>query len=421
MKKYISLLLCAALVLTLTGCKPGNKPEETQTTQDSTPSFVEVPLKPETEAGKYEDVELRFLTLMGRRDPQAAAIEQAVRTFEARFGAKVSIYWLDGNVDLLASNFSEGTAFDIFAVPGKALPSDYLDYALDLTELAKAAGYENHSYEVLRKQVINRCGYLAGIPYVPYLYGIYYNREYFEQCEVSVPRTWDDFLEMSVQIKEHGFEPLTLDAERTHIVLELHLQRGLGSAKLDSLLLNGGWSKDEEAIELLQRAIDYADQGYLAKYSPASYPGGQNRLAMSNVVMTVGDNTLCSQVEQAAIRNLRWGVFPYPGDSDSSGVFVDSDVLCINRNSEQAQAAFDLIMMLSCGEFDQLRADLYGGIPADPDNDSVIYGAKQYLQESNGRSPGRYRQDNQELFTRLWNGWYKTARYYANALEGIKG
>lgn len=420
MKKFVSLLLCAALIFTICGCT--GKPEETLAhTQPTEPPVVEVSIVPEETAKKYDEVQLRFLTLLAETDPQAEVIRQAVRTFEVRTGAKVTVYWFGGDLDVMMANFSEGAVFDICGVPGEMLPSDFLEYALDLTELAQQVDYEKHSYAVLRDQVVNRCGFLAGIPQIPYLYGVYYNREYFEQCEVSVPDSWEDFLTVSQQMKDKGFEPMTLDGIRTDLVLELHLQRGLGEERLDELVLKGGWSKDTAVIDRLQQAIDYADEGLLARYSPETYPGGQNRLAMSNVVMTVGDNTLCNEVEAASFMDLNWGVFPYPGDSGSSGVLVDADVLCIHRNSDNAQAAFDFIMLLCCGEFDQLRADLYGGIPADPDNECDIKDAQKYLLEAKPRSPGRFGADNLELFTRLWNGWYKTARYFANALEGVSG
>ena len=420
MKKFVSLLLCAALIFTISGCT--GKPEETlANTEPTEPAVIEVPIVPEETVKKYDGVQLRFLTLLAETDPQAEVIRQAARTFEAQTGAEVTVYWFSGDLNVMTANFSEGTVFDIFATPGEILQSDFLEYAMDLTELAQQADYEKHSYSVLREQVVKRCGFLAGIPQVPYLYGVYYNREYFTKCDVAVPDSWEEFLTVSQQMKDKGYEPLTLDGIRTDLVLELHLQRGLGEERLDELILKGGWSRDTAVIDLLQQAIDYADEGLLAKYSPDTYPGGQNRLAMSNVVMTVGDNTLCNEVEAESFMDLNWGVFPYPGDTDSPGVFVDADVLSIHKESANAQAAFDFIMLLCCGEFDQLRADLYGGIPADPANECEIEGAKNYLLVAKPRSPGRFGVDNLELFTRLWNGWYKTARYFANALEGISG
>ena len=420
MKKFFSLLLCAVLIFTISGC--GGKPEETIAHTDPTePAVIEMAIVPEKTEKKYEGVQLRFLTLLDENDPQAEVIRQAARTFEAQTGGKVSVYWFAGAIDVMLANFSEGATFDIFGVPGEMLASDFLQYAMDLTELAAGRGYENHSYPVLREQVLKRCGYLAGIPQIPYLYGVYYNREYFTQCDVPIPDSWEDFLTVSRQMKQKGFEPLTMDGIHTDLVLELHMQKGLGESRLDELVMRGGWSKDKAVVNLVQQAIDYADEGLLAKYSPDTYPGGQNRLAMSNVVMTVGDNTLCDEVEADTFMDLNWGVFPYPGDTDSPGVFVDADMLSIHKDSANAQAAFEFIMMLCCGEFDQLRADIYGGIPADPANECDIEGAKACLREAQPRSPGRFSVDNLELFTRLWNGWYKTAQYFANALEGTSG
>ena len=116
---------------------------------------------------------------------------------------------------------------------------------------------------------------------------------------------------------------------------------------------------------------------------------------------------------------LNWGVFAYPGDGPGNGLLVDADVLAIHASSQNVQAAFDFVMLLTTGQFDQLRADVTLGIPADPNNESPIYGAADAMVHATAQGLKWFPAENNELFSRLWNGYYKTGAYFANQLNTL--
>lgn len=422
MKNILSLLLCAALILTvLSGCGEEPEPTETQPTAAPTQGVEEVELEIPADQRPYVGVELQFLSLLSEEDPRAGVIKQAAEVFELRTGAKVNVLWFWEDEAAMASNFGSGLQIDIFAASLDTLETQLWGYALDLTEMAAASDYEQHSYPVLREQIRERCGYLAAIPQEPQVYGLYYNADAFEDSGVTdFPKSWEEFLTLSQTLVRGGYMPLAMDIENAHIVLELHLERHLGSERFESMLREGGWTLDAAYIDLFQRAIDYADVGYLAKGDPSAFPAGQDKLALSNVAMAAGSNALCGQVERSTMMDVRWGVFPYPGDGEGKGFAVESNVLAVHKNSENPQAAFDFLMLLTTGEFDQLYADVSEGIPADPGNESGIAGASDLLEQADTRGIGLLRSEENELFSRLWNGWYKTAKYFASAMNDLR-
>ena len=165
--------------------------------------------------------------------------------------------------------------------------------------------------------------------------------------------------------------------------------------------------------------ISYASAGYLAVGDPTTYPGGQDKIALSNVAMVAGSNVLLSEVAQSTGINLNWGVFPMPGDGEGAGFAVESDVLAIHRSSANAQAAFDFLMLLVSGEFDQLYADVSGGIPVDPANVSAVRGAQELMKTAPTHGFGLLREEHSQLFSRLWNGYYKTPSYFAGAMNAL--
>lgn len=420
MKKRLSLLLCAALILMITaGCgQEAVEATETPTQLPTEPSVVEMPIELAEEQLPYEGVKLQYWSQLHEQTPEARALRQAADYYYKATGALVEFNWLGADTEALRSALTGDLQADLFEAAPEVLQEGLLDFALDLTEMAEAAGYADHSYAALRDQVVRRFGYLAGIPQTVYVYGMYYDQDAFGASGIlETPDSWEDFLKACRKLEANGFEPLSMDLEKTGLVLELHMERTLGNDRLEQLVSGGGWEKDEQVVASVQRIVDLVAAGYMVRGTPAEYPAGQNKLALSNAAMVVGSNELCAEVEEATLMELSWGVFPYPGDGAGTGVLVDSDLLAVNRSTVNAQAAFDFAMLVTCGDFDQLRADLSGGIPADPNNVSSISGAREALLRAAGYAPGKIDPKYYETYSRVWTGYYTKSAYYASTLN----
>lgn len=421
MKKLLCLLL--AVMLVLCGCakeEPPTEPTSTEPpTEPPTQPIVEVELETQG-AAKYEGIRLQYWSMLAEDSPDAQVLRQAAAYFTAATGAQLEIHYLYGAEELLAQTIGGDLQVDIFETSGQNLKDRFAGYALDLTELAAAAGYETNSWACLRQQAMSRYGSLLAIPYRPYLYGLYYNRDAFDTLGITdYPQTWAEYLAFCQMLKDNGYEALAMDQERANIVLELHMERALGWEGLKETMVNTQWRINEMAMTMVQEAISFAEQGYIVKGNPAAYPAGQNRLGQSNALLVAGSNLLCHEVEEDCMTALNWGVFAYPGDGPGNGLLVDADVLAIHASSQNVQAAFDFVMLLTTGQFDQLRADVTLGIPADPNNESPIYGAADAMAHATAQGLKWFPAENNELFSRLWNGYYKTGAYFANQLNTL--
>ena len=414
MKKICCWLLVMAMVLSAAGCRRISEPEtvatEPPTTVATEPEVLEVPYEGEEEVRPYEGVVLDFQTAVGEYDPEAAVIVQAAAYFEETTGAQVTIHWQDGMWDV--------NQMDIFEVDGILLATDYLDYALDLSGMAQAADYESWSFGSIRQQVMERCGYLAGIASVPHLTALYYNVDAFQSCGIdAVPETWMDFLNLCNVLTQWGWVPLTMDSEYAYMATELHLEHALGPEELWNLNANG-WGYTEEAAFAAEQISYLVSAGYLAGGAPGVYPEGFLRLAGSNAAMMASSDRLCRQMERDGLMEVQWGVFPWPGDGPGTGTAVDAQVMAVNKNTENPQAAFDFIRLLTSGEFDQLRADLGRGIPADPNNESVIAGAVETLNRASSLSFGILDTADNDAFVQLWQGIYAAGGDFLITLPG---
>ena len=404
MKKTLWILL-PALVMTLAACGVEETPEPTEAPLVE----VQVPYEEQTAAMPYSDTELVFQSVWQQSEPQSQVLVQAAELFEQQTGAAVTILWPG----------EEAQETDIVQLRAAELGT--ADYALDLTEMAEQAGYAEKSHEVLRTQITQQLGYLGVVAQTPYLGGIYYNAEVFAQCGIGqTPRTWEEFLTVCEVLREKGWQPLTLDQEDAIHAMELHLRRTIGTEEIIRLMDKGAhWYDDQPATAALEQVMLFVQAGNVAFGTPAEYPSGQNKMALSNSAMMVGTNADCADVEEATLTDLNWAVFPYPG-STGSGTWMTADVLVIHRDCQNAQAAFDFLMLLVTGEFDQLRADISCGIPADPAGASPIAGAMEALTDVQPELLTAFGSKQQDAAVKLWSAWYEEASRYAIALERTK-
>lgn len=412
MKKTLWVLLAAALLL-LAGCGIGEDQEPTER-----PLVEEqVPYETVERQLRYQGTELTMQAMWQREDPQARILLEAAQLFEKQTGAVVTILWPDAH----AATPENAEGIDIFQLRESDFAALPKEYTMDLTEMADVAQYETKSHETLRQQITEQCGYLGAVAQVPYLGGIYYNTEIFRQCGIElIPKTWDQFLAACQILKAFGWDPLTLDSEDAIAAMELHLRRTIGDEEMVRLMgKKAYWHYDQAVIAAMEQVANFVRDGNLAGNAPADYPAGQNKMALSNSAMMVGTNEDCADVEEATLTDLDWGIFPYPGNV-SSGTWMTADVLMIHRDSKNGQAAFDFILLLTTGEFDQLRADISYGIPADPANASSIVGAMEALQESQPVPLGIFGARQLSPAVKLWSAWYQKAQTYATALERSK-
>ena len=402
MKKLSRILLCVILMVALgTGCAvapvaPTVEPEP------ETTAATEWVLDMTVEPRRYEGVSLTFLAMWEETSPEAKVLTQAAEVFEFETGAKVEIFWPQDGKD-------QG---DIFQLPGGAV-ADRLDQLLDLTELAETAGYGEKSYPRLSAQVVERYGHLAAIPQIPYVTGFYYNRETFQTSGViQSPTNWADFRVVCEMLTAGGWLPVTLNSELMDEMLMMHLSQYLGAEEAQRIAAEGGW-KSEKAAAAAADLWDFASTGQVGF-------SGQNKVTLSNAAITYGTNALCRQAEEAALVDLEWGMFPYPEvDGGEQVIGVDADVLAISGDCINPQAAFDFIMLLVTGEFDQLRADLTVGIPADPENISPIAGADQALNLTQVVDPIKvqWTEKQLEVIKKLWTGKYQESDGFSKAMD----
>ena len=346
-KKTLSLFLALVLSLSLlAGCGGGDEPSN-QPSDNKEPSTAQQPSdsqpaddQPSDSGKQYDGVNLTMWSMWNSDEPQGKVIQEAVAAFEEQTGAKISVEWKGRSVnEILSASLESGEKFDIFEDDYQRIANIYKDFTYDLTDMAAAVNYDSFSYACFN--------------------------------DTAEPKTWTEFLDVCQKLKDAGIAPIAQDSAYADFAFYHQLVRHLGEDAITELDANGGWADSEGAVAAAQEIIDLRNAGYFADGAPDEYPSSQNKIGFGQAAMIVCANYVTAEVNNATGSQINWGLFNYPsveGGAEPTAAYAGTNSLAITKYSENPQAAFDFIMFLTTGEFDQKMADTAAQIPADARN-----------------------------------------------------
>ena len=440
-KKLVGLLLCAAMVGTtvLAGCGgDSGSSDDSSTTEDSTATddAEEESSDDSAEGGaNYDGVELTYWSMWTNAEPQGKVIQEAVDAFQEQTGAKVTIEWKGRDIkNILSSSLEAEENIDLFEDDYNRIANNYKDYVADLTEMADAAGYADQSFAVFNDQAKEWAGFLPCVTEQPQVGGIFYNQDLFEEAGITeTPATWDEFLDACKALKDKDISPMALDSTYAPFFFGYHLSRYIGQDATAELATSGGWSDNEKVAQAADDMIEFVKAGYLADGAPDEFPASQNKMGLTeDVAMVVCANYVTSEVNNNTGVELNWGLFNYPsveGGADSSSAYAGANSIAVTKYSENQQAAFDLALFITSGEYDQKMADTAGQIPADPANTApasqngtveVLNATTAPLTWNMGLNEnGDLMSQIQENVVKLYEGGFATGADFAAALDAL--
>ena len=372
MKKALSLMLIALIAVTSVFA--------TGTTETTATAAAPA------EGGKiYDGVELTMWSMWNAAEIQGQIIQEAAAAFEEETGAHVNIEFRGRDISTIINTALQGGEnIDIFEDDYTRIGQQYAPYCYDMDAMAQAAGYYDNSYALFNNMTKEWSGgKLVSITEQPNMGGIFYDKAKFEAAGITeTPTTWDEFLAVCQQLVDAGFQPLALDATYSDFNFGYHLDRYIGEARTRELSLNGGWSQEPGVIAAAEDIIE----------------------------------------------------FPYPtipvedGGNGSTAAYAGTNSLAISSYCENPQAAFDFIMFLTTGEYDQKRADQVPQIPADPRNNCTsLDGAVESLMTSESslswtmgiNANGDLRTMLKDVIIQLFEGRFATGEEFAAAMDAL--
>ncbi|OUP48083.1 ABC transporter substrate-binding protein [Lachnoclostridium sp. An181] len=362
-KKLLAVLLSAATAASLlAGCGSNeqSKPKSDNKTQTS------------GEFTKADDP-IVYWSMWDAGSNSAIAIQEAIDAYCEASGNEVEVEWKGRDIQtIIGASIDAGENIDIYEDDFQRLSTTFADYALPLDDMAEEYGYYDKSNEALTSAVKGWAGSLKCIPYQGYASGIIYNKAVFEKAGVKEPATWEEFLDVCEKVKAAGYNPIALDSAYTTLNLGYHLARYIGQDAVKDVVDNGKWAETPEVAKMAEDMEELVSKGYFSEYAPGAFPECENEIGYEETAMIVNASWIPDEVTNNTGCDLEWGMFPYPavegGVDGTEAMMVGAQGMSVNKNSKNAQAAFELMMFITTGEWDAKIASQTNAIPADPAN-----------------------------------------------------
>ena len=334
MKKWIALMLAVLMMLGIfTGCGKDTAAEEEITVQaEETTETVE------TTEETAEPQTLTVYTDLTEGTAEYDAYMAQVAAFEEKTGAVITVNHYGKNLPLVLDSALDGGSVDVFSVENMTELQLRAGDVLDLSDYA--ADYDAAS-PILLEQVKAKTGLLCGLPVVPDVTAMWYNKASFETAGISkAPSSVKELKSVCEKLIKAGFRPIALDSAYVHGNFGIHMERALGAETLTALVQNGGWADSKDAVAAMQELIDRVAAGWFDENAPVDWPFSQLGLA-DRTVMIYADMATLDIAEEMIGTELDWGCFSYPGDSKT--VLADCSALCISADSLSPDLAWSFI------------------------------------------------------------------------------
>jgi len=191
---------------------------------------------------------------------------------------------------------------------------------------------------------------MNGIPFSTNANGVIYNKAMFKELNLTVPKTWDEFIATAQKVKDSGKNAFYLTLkdswttlppfnalESSNVGLDFFTQRAAGSVTFKDTF--------REVADKQLKLLDFAQKDIFGK----GYNDGNTAFAKGESAMYLQGVWAIPEIQKANPK-IEIGVFPFPGTNDPaknklvSGVDTLLTVAKSSKHKEEAKKFVDFLL-----------------------------------------------------------------------------
>lgn len=244
-------------------------------------------------------------------------VKQVVKEFEkAHPNIKVKLNQIENNAykTKIQVAMAGGSPPDVFFSWGYESLFKFVNANLVADITKDVAGQKNIYIPALLKGATLK-GKIYGLPLESGVGGVWYNKAIFAKYNLSVPKTWDEFLNVCETLKKNGVSPLTGSMKDAWTGLQLYMylvDRMGGEAAFENAAARKGSFSDEAFVKANQVILDMAKKGYFNENAlGVNWGEGQQLMASGKTAMYVMGSWLYG-ILNSINSDTEWGFFPFP-------------------------------------------------------------------------------------------------------------
>lgn len=228
-----------------------------------------------------------------------------------------------------------------------------------------------------------------GIPYATNASGVMYNVDKFEELNLEIPKTWDEFIGVIQTIQDAGEQPLLMTYKDSWTALcpwnsmapDLQPDGFTDDRKAGNTAFVG---THEEIAEKYLTLLDYAQEDFMG----LTYDDGNKAFANGEAVMIINGNWAINQYLNANA-DLNVNMFAFPASNDESKNYVTSGVdvlLGVCKDSADEELAKEFVAFMVEEENAQTYIDdqfAFSAVKGVEQDDATVAGVKEDI--ANGK------------------------------------
>ena len=366
MRKKLAVLLCTAMaVSSLAGCSSGAK--EAGDTQGESKKEEAKDKAENKEEGSGDVLTLEFFQQKSEEAAQVGYRNIIDKFNEQNPDIKIEMNTVPDAPTVLTSRVASGdipVIFTDFPTQLQFHQKVANGYVQDLSEQDFLENVEQSALDMTKQED----GKYYALPFSRNYMGVWYNMEIFEENNLEVPKTWEEFVSVCNALEEKGVTPLGLHGKDPGRVghtfqcctvafapegVETIEKAVAGEGKIEG---DEGFKK---AAEKMLTLLDYSNEDALALSDMQCYENFANGQYAMCITGSYARGTI-----MIANPDLKLGVFPLPNDTREttntlSG--IDAAVCISAKASEEEKAgAYRFLEFLAQPENAQLFCDAEG-------------------------------------------------------------
>ena len=262
---------------------------------------------------------------------------------------------------IVDTQLSAGEGPDIISeYPASALKHAQLGYLADISDIGalySSAGTSVYTYQ----------GGVYALPGISWFQGIYYNKAIFEENNITLPKTFDEYIDVCLQLKDLGIKPLTSGLKSWEPLLKSSMAfvtaeylstpagENFGSDYREGkTTLDGTWNTYiEKWSEMISKGI------YTEDMTGMDTDQALEEFALGQAAMFASGPWHLSAIQEKN-PDLDLGMMPFYGTQPSAGWLIGGPGagFAVNEASENKDAAIRVLEALSTYEGQEA---LWGG------------------------------------------------------------
>ena len=346
---------------------------------------------------------LVYWSMWNEAEPQGQAIARAAEAFTKETGIRVDVNFNGREIRMtLQPALDGGVVVDIFDEDIDRVNSVWGNYLLNLdpyvTRVYSTTGGRpfnqvvNNALMAIAKEAGG--GSVKTVPYQPFVFTMMYNKDIFNQAGItSMPKTLDEFLAVCTRLQAINIPAITVDDAYVYCLIGYLFDRVIGTEATLRMVANRDFSSPA-TLRVGQLLEGMARSGFFHPNAAGNvWPQGQvNEFANGRAAMYLNGTWLPNELKGNA-PNFNWGSFAFPAiDPAGNGIEsnnVGSQCYGINKNTKYPDEAFQFLVWMTTGKWDEELARESLGIPMANDSQwpPQLAEAKAVVDNTTNRLP----------------------------------